>query len=133
MRRALTLVLAVMVAGMIGGLVGAMVLNLSAQAETGAAAGSQTFITFSAMLSLLALPTAAIIGVPAHGALVRAGRTRRAPYVLAGVLTGLVLGVCFSGFRPDGWIAILVGMCAGAGGGLGFWLIARPDRLPRTD
>jgi hypothetical protein len=130
MRRALTLVLAVMVAGMVGGLVGAMVLNLSAQGE-GAPAGSQTFITFSAMISLLALPTAAIIGVPAHVMLMRMGRTRRAPYVLAGILTGLLLGVSFSGFQPDGWIAILVGMCAGAGGGLGFWLIARPDRLAK--
>ncbi|HEV2082945.1 MAG TPA: hypothetical protein VGR32_10920 [Brevundimonas sp.] len=132
MRRVLTLVLAVMVSGMVAGLVGAFVMNLAAQGQAAAPAGAQNFLTFSALLSLLALPTAAVIGLPAHTALSRAGRTRRAPYVLAGVMAGLIIGVVFSGFRADGWVALLVGMCAGAGGGLGFWLIARPDRLAKT-
>ena len=132
MRRVLTLVLAVMVSGMVAGLVGGFVMNLAAQGQGPAAPGAPGFLAFSTLLSMLALPTAAAIGVPAHVALSRAGRTRRAPYVLVGILAGLIVGAVFSGFKADGWVALLVGMCAGAGGGLGFWLIARPDRLVRS-
>lgn len=133
MRRALILLLAVMVSGMIAGLVGSFVLNAVVQGTTGGVGDPTSgLVTFAAIFSILGLAGAVVFGLPAHMMLSRMGRTRRAPYVLAGLLVGLLTGLIFSGLRPDGWQTVLIGVAAGAAGGLGFWLIARPDRLARS-
>lgn len=132
MGRILTLMLAVMVSGMLAGLVGSFVLGAIVQGTTGGIGDPTSgFITFTAIFSVIGLVIAAVLGLPAHMMLSRMGRTRRAPYVLAGLLAGLVAGLIFSGLRPDGWQTLLIGLAAGAAGGLGFWLIARPDRRPK--
>ena len=133
MGRVLTLILAAMVSGIVGGLVGSFALNLAVQATSGGVGDPTSgFVTFGALFSIIGLFVALVLGLPAHVALSRMGRTRRAAYVLAGLLAGAFTGLVFSGFRADGWQTLLVGMAAGAGGGLGFWLIARPDRRPRA-
>jgi hypothetical protein len=132
MGRVLTLMLAVMVSGMLAGLVGSFVLNAVVQGASGGVGDPTSgLVTFTAVFSIVGLAAAAVFGLPAHMTLSRMGRTRRAPYVLAGLLAGLVMGLVFSGLRPDGWQTVLIGVAAGAAGGLGFWLIARPDRQPK--
>lgn len=133
MGRILTLMLAVMVSGMLAGLVGSFVLGAIVQGTSGGVGDPTSgLVTFTAIFSIIGLAVAAVLGLPAHMALSRMGRTRRAPYVLAGLVAGMIAGLVFSGLRPDGWQTLLIGVAAGAAGGLGFWLIARPDRRPRT-
>jgi len=132
MTRVLTLILAAMTSGILAGLVGSMTLNAVLRTQGVEGDATSGFLVFGTLLSLYGLAAALVLGLPAHAVLSRMGRTRRGAYVLVGLVAGLLVGLLFSGLRPDGWMVLLTGLCAGAAGGFGFWMVARPDRRPRA-
>lgn len=92
----------------------------------------------AAMGAVLGWPTMAIAGLPAHGWLVRNGRTGGLTYSLLGVAVGTVTMFVYftatgSWRNPlgllDAWPLLLAGPVTGLLSAGLFWFIRRPDRI----
>lgn len=84
------------------------------------------------------IPTAALIGLPAHHLLLRAGKTRAIFYALAGAVIGAPAAMLVGAVSSPGafeaplgaWATMsVIGLVIGALTAVCFWFIRRPDRI----